>query len=215
MFTYGYSKHWYISRNNRLGKHGLTRKIWLNISNDQDAFVARRRKAENLKETARRMRVKAVQHRIEALRLQLEEEETAGRADKLDIETHYLKRATIPRAEDEIETIEKQILAKQLEKYSEEPEFSRQQLVAQLDELNRTLEQKWDQLNLHKKQLKENEIEIERLRDKEFHAFTRAMNLERLDKILVEEAEEAETKVRIMLVEHQYELEEVPETFEN
>ena len=91
------------------------------------------------------MRVKAVQHRIEALRLQLEEEETAGRADKLDIETHYLKRATIPRAEDEIETIEKEILAKQLEKYSEEQEPNRLQLVAQLDELNRTLEQKWHQ----------------------------------------------------------------------
>ena len=161
------------------------------------------------------MRVKAVRHRIEALRLQLEEEEIAGEADRLDLKTHYLKRARIPRAEDEIEAIEKEILAKQLEKHNVEQGPSRQQLVAQLDELNRSLEQKWDQLNVHKTQVKENEIEIARLRDKEFHVFTRAMDLERMDKMLVLEAEEAETKVRVMLVEHQYELEEVPETFEN
>ena len=115
------------------------------MSNNQDASDSRRREAETLNESARRKREEAVQHRIEAFRLQLEEEEIAGRADKLDIETHYLKRATIPRAEDEIEATEKEILAKQLEKYREVQESSRLQLVAQLDELNRTLEQKWDQ----------------------------------------------------------------------
>ena len=185
------------------------------MSNNQDASDSRRREAETLNESARRKREEAVQHRIEAFRLQLEEEEIAGRADKLDIETHYLERATIPRAEDEIEATEREILAKQLEKYREVQESKRQQLVAQLQELNQTLEQKWDQRGHYKKQLKENEIEIGRLRSKEFYGFIKAKELEKLVGKLIKEAEEAETKAKKILAEDHQELEELPDTLDN
>ena len=195
------------------------------MSNNQDASDSRRREAETLNESARRKREEAVQHRIEAFRLQLEEEEIAGKADKLDIETHYLERATISRAEDEIRATEKEILAKQQEKYREVQEANRQQLVAQLQELHQTLEQKWDQRGQYKKQLKENEIEIVRLRSKEFHVFIKAKDLEKLAGKLIKEAEEAETRAKKMLEDDQQvlealvdldlDLEELPHTLDN
>ena len=184
------------------------------MSNDQDASDSRRREIENLKETARRMREKAVQHRMEAFRLQLEEEEHAGKADKLDIETHYLERATISRADDEIRAAEKEIRAKQQEIYRVVQEADRQQLVAELEELHQTAEQKWDQRGQYKKQLKENEVEIARLRSIEFHASFRAKELEKLVWKLVKEAEEAETRAKKIFVDDQQELEELPHTLD-
>ena len=184
------------------------------MSNDQDASDSRRREIETLNESARRKREEAVRHHMEAFRLQLDEQEHAGKADKLGLEIRYLERATIARHDDEIREAEKEVRAKEQEINRVVQEADGQQLVAELEELRQTAEQKWDQRGQYKKQLNESEEEFFRLRSIEFHAAFRAKELNKLVWKLVKEAEEAENRAKKIFVDDQQELEELPHTLD-
>ena len=149
-----------------------------------------------------------------AFKLKLEAEEHASIADKLDLERHYLERATISRHDHKIRAAEEAVRAKKQEIDRVVQEADRQQLVAELEELQQTAEQKWDQRDQYKRQLKEKEVEIARLRSIEFHASFRAKELEKLVWKLVDEAKEAEARAQKILVEDQQALEELPHTLD-
>ena len=153
-----------------------------------------------------------MRHHMVAFKLQLEEEEHAGKADKLDLERHYLERAMLSRHDHKIRAAEEDVRAKKQEIDRVVQEADRQQLVAELEELQQAAEQKWEQRNEYKRQVKEKEVEIARLRSIEFHASFRAKELEKLVWKLVEEAKEAEARAQKILVEDQQALEELPHT---
>ena len=155
-----------------------------------------------------------MQHHMVAFKLQLQEMEHASEADKLDLERHYLERATISRHDHKIRAAEEAVRAKRQEIDKVVQEADRPQLVAELEELEQVAEQKWEQRNQYKRQVKEKEVEIARLRSIEFHASFRAKELKKLVWKLVREAEDAEARAKKILVDDQEALEELPHTLD-
>ena len=93
-------------------------------------------------------------------------------------------------------------------------EAGRPRLLAELQELERVAEQKWEQRNQYKKQVKEKEVKIARLRRVQFDSSSRAKALTKMVWKLVREAEDAEARAKKILVDDQEALEELPHTLD-